>query len=210
MTDKKAQKGFVPDYYDPVEYWNTRSQPNTEKAPGISQMHSDFFHRNIGHAPAILELGPGVGRLFALYKNSRDGVFATLDLTRQHERTVELAAREQNLVVKQYFIAEADAAYPFADNQFDIGVSSFVFIHVPFEYIRHSMSEMARTCRKVIVFASDNPAWPKTEAERKPSTHVFGHDYQALCSDLGLVVHDYALFPSNKGFNSVALCYGRA
>ena len=86
MPEQKDKKGFVPEHYDPVEYWNTRKQPNTAKAPGVSQNHADFFRKHTPlDAPAILELGPGVGRLFSIYKSARDGVFDTLDLTRQHE-----------------------------------------------------------------------------------------------------------------------------
>lgn len=206
MAEKQS---FVPENYDPVEYWNTRNQPNTAKNPGVSSAHADYFRKHIAPGSNILELGPGIGRLFSMYRGAKDGTFSTLDIATQHKDTIAAAARAQGLKVNQFFMNEADARYPFADDSFDIGVSAYVFIHVPFEYIRHSMSEMARVARKTIIFASDNPAWAQSPADRKRSSHCFNHDYVALCDAMGLKVFDSIRFPKNSDITPTAFVFGK-
>jgi hypothetical protein len=206
MTGKK---GFVPENYNPVDYWNTRDQPNTEKNPGVSPAHASYFNRNVPPGMRILEVGPGIGRLFPLYRDALNGEFSTIDIASQHRAAVEAAADAQGLRVHQTFVTLADASYPFADNAFDIGVSSYVFIHVPFEFIRHSMLELTRVASRVIIYASDNPAWAQSEADRKPSTHCFNHNYPALCAELGLKVYDRIEFTKNRDLTPTAFTIGK-
>lgn len=200
-------KSVVPEHYDPVTYWNEREHPNTAPNPGVSAEHARFFRRHIGGHASLLELGPGVGRLFPLYSGLPE--VATLDLTRRYEPQVAAAAQTLGLSVQQNFLDDPLAPFPFADGRFDVGVSSFVFIHVPFENIRHSMSELARVARHVVAFVGDDPAWPKTPAARKPSTHCFGHDYDALCADIGCTITDREVFVNAKGQRAIGFVYRR-
>ncbi|SNR72473.1 class I SAM-dependent methyltransferase [Puniceibacterium sediminis] len=208
MSEKK---NFIPEQYNPAEYWNTRDQPNTGAKPGVSKPHADFFAKHVSADARILEMGPGIGRMFPLYAGARDATFSTVDLTEQHRATLDAAAAAEGLTVKQNHIKNPDDPYPFEDKSFDVTVSSFVLLHVPFEYIRKTMLEMLRVSHRVVVFDANVSTRAKSEAERTPSTHVFGHDYEALCSELGLTVFDRALFrmpnPQNQPF---ALIYGRA
>lgn len=206
------KQGFVPENYNPVEYWNARNQPNTAKNPGISAAHAAYFALHAKPGATILELGPGIGRLFPMYRSAKDRTFSTVDIASQHKDTVDAAAQAQGLKVQQFFMNEADARYPFADDSFDIGVSSYVFIHVPFEYIRHAMLEMARVARKTIIFATDNPLWAQSPADRKPSSHCFNHDYAALCDAMGLTLFDSIRFPKakDKDITPTAFVFGKA
>lgn len=208
MAEKKS---FIPENYDPVEYWNTREQPNTEKNPGVSIAHAGYFSQHLQPGSKILELGPGIGRLFPMYVGAKNKTFSTLDIATQHRDTVDAAARALDLTVEQSFIGKSDERYPFSDHEFDVGVSSYVFIHVPFDLIRHSMSEMARVARRTIIFASDNPAWAQTPADRKPSTHCFNHDYAQLCKELGLIIFDSVRFPkaNEKSIQATGFVFGR-
>ncbi|WP_146591387.1 class I SAM-dependent methyltransferase [Puniceibacterium confluentis] len=208
MSEKKS---FVPERYEPAEYWNTRDQPNTQANPTVSQPHAEFFRKHVADGSRILEMGPGIGRLFPLYAGAQNARFSTVDLTEQHRATLDAAAAAHGLTVDQNHIINADDPYPFEDNAFDVTVSSFVLLHVPFEYIRKTLLEMARVSHRVIVFDANVDTRAKTEAERTPSTHVFGHDYDALCRELGLTIFDQTLFrkgrPDTQPFG---LIYGKA
>jgi len=207
MSDKKS---FVPEKYEPVEYWNTRTQPNTVANPGLNPAHIDFFNKHIPAGSRILEMGPGIGRLFPLYAAARDATFTTIDVADQHRATLNAAAAAQGLTVRQHHIRNADDPYPFDDRTFDVTVSSFVLLHVPFEYIRQTMLEMARVSARVIVFDANVDSRAKTEAERKPSTHVFGHNHEALCKELGLTILDTALLKkANPETQPFAMIYGK-
>jgi len=200
-------KSVVPERYDPVTYWNERAHPNTAPNPGVSAEHARFFQKQIAGQKSLLELGPGVGRLFGLYRGLQE--VATLDLTQRYAAQVRAAADALGLGVTQNFLSDPLAAFPFAEARFDVGISSFVFIHVPFENIRHSMSELARVARKVVVFVGDDPVWPRTPAERKPSSHCFGHDYDALCDEIGCVITDREIFVNPKGQRAIGFVYRR-
>jgi ubiquinone/menaquinone biosynthesis C-methylase UbiE len=176
MTSK--QISVVPDVYDPFVYWNTREQPNTEKDPGISAAHAGFITEQISPGDALLEIGPGVGRLFELYKKC--GSVATVDVSKKYVAAVEEAANRHGLKVAQHHLASIDAALPFESKAFDVGIASYVLIHVPFDRIEHTMSEMARVCRKVAVISGIDDKWPSNESERKPSSLLSTQ----LCRDM--------------------------
>jgi SAM-dependent methyltransferase len=174
----------IPDHYDPISYWAQREHPNTGEAPGISPPHRQYFSENTIGAKSILELGPGIGRLFPLYKGMER--VAALDLSHKYQDHAKDAARHAGVLLEQYFLNNAVESYPFDDGEFDVAVASFVLLHVPFENIQHTISELSRVAKKVIVFDGDDPKWPATEADRKPSSHCFRHDHGALCKELGL------------------------
>ena len=205
-----SNKGFVPESYDPVEYWNNRAQPNTDERPGISPKDIEFFKSQVPDGSSILEVGPGIGRLIPLYATARGKAFSTLDLTRQHEATVNEVAAENGLTAHQYFMSEADGKYPFEDGAFDVAVSSYVLIHVPFKLIRHTMRELARVADKVVVYVNLNPNAPDREEDQKPHHHVFRHDYRGLCEELGFKIHRFDSAPgAQPNVEVVKFCYSR-
>jgi len=55
--------------YDPKAYWDTRAHPNTEEAPGLNQHDQSFMGSRLEDVQSVLEIGPGVGRLFPLYRS---------------------------------------------------------------------------------------------------------------------------------------------
>lgn len=175
---------IVPDHYDPLTYWAKREHPNTGEAPGISPPHRQYFSENTSDAKSILELGPGIGRLFPLYKGIER--VAALDLSHKYQDHAKESAQRANVPLEQYFLSDALDSYPFNNGEFEIAVASFVLLHVPFENIRHTISELSRVSKKVIVFDGDDPSWPTNESERKPSSHCFRHDHEALCRELSL------------------------
>lgn len=176
---------IVPDIYEPVRYWQEREHPNTDKRPGISQEHADFFRREAVGAASVVEMGPGIGRLFPLYKGFER--IDTVDLSTNYQAQATAAAEAAGISVNPHYLEAALQRYPFDDQTFDLGIASFVLLHVPFENIRATMAELARTCRKVLVMDGEDPRWPASENERLPSSHCFRHDHDAICSEIGCV-----------------------
>jgi SAM-dependent methyltransferase len=194
---------IVPDHYDPVSYWKQREHPNTGTAPGISLPHRNYFSSNTVDATSVLELGPGIGRLFPLYKGMER--VAALDLSRKYKDHAKNAAHNTGVSLEQHFLEGAVEGYPFKDQEFDVAVASFVLLHVPFENIRHTLTELSRVSKKVIVFDGDDPNWPATEAERKPSSHCFRHNHGNLCEELGLNKTPTERFQGG----SIGFCFSR-
>lgn len=175
--------------YDPVEYWNARQHPNTKEDPGIREDHAQYLNKYISNARGVLEIGPGVGRLFSLYTPL--GKVHTVDISKHYIDRLRQAAKDNNVSLSDHYLDSATSDFPFSDNQFSIGIASYVFLHVPFENIKHTMSEMARTCEKVVIMSGIGESWPKNEAERKPSSHCFNHDYEKICSEIGCEVVEH-------------------
>lgn len=182
--------------YNPAEYWNTREHPNTAEAPGINHHEIDFLGPKLAEANSVLELGPGIGRLFPLYKEVAET--STLDLSTNYDERARAAATASGVAIDANFIDDPLAKFPFADNTFDLGIASHVLMHIPFENISHSMSEMARCCKSVAVISAIHRYWPRKGAEYDPKWHCFAHDYEAICKDLGCTFAERTTFAERE------------
>lgn len=177
---------IVTDKYDPIEYWNARPHPNTRTNPGVRDNHARYLSKHLAEADEILEIGPGVGRLFGLYSHLK--AVHTVDISRLYKERLRQAAKDNDVTLVDHYLDDPKSDLPFSAGQFSKGIASFVFLHVPFENIRHTMSEMARTCAEVVIISGVDEKWPKTEAEKKPSSHCFNHDYEKICAEIGCEV----------------------
>ena len=52
-------------------------------------------------------------------------------------------------------------------------------MHVPPQFIEHSMGELARVCRRTVIVAGVNEAW------NAKAVHCFNHDYLRICGSIG-------------------------
>jgi hypothetical protein len=193
--------------YDPMQYWNSREHPNTQVDPDINPVEASFLSPLLKGANSVLEIGPGVGRLFPVYKNVPR--FATVDLSQNYRERAEKRASILNLSVESHYIDSALAPFPFKDDEFDVGVVAFVFIHVPFENIVHSLREAARCCKKVAVVSARHRDWPKIGAKFDPSWHCFDHDYESLCKNAGLLYYGYQKFSETPEVTGFGFVFGR-
>lgn len=91
-------------------------------------------------------------------------------------------AEAHGLSVTQHFLEGPDAAFPFDDKAFEIGVTVQVLMHVPDEHIETSIKELIWTTCTSVVVASREP-----HPGSKPA-HVFSHDYEALFVKLGATI----------------------
>lgn len=183
---------FIPKKYDPVTYWNERKQPNTQTNPGVSAENANFLRKNIGDARSLLEVGPGTGRLLGQY-GGIDRV-CTLDLSKAYVSQINDAAKLHGLNVEQHFLSAVDDVYPFQTKEFDVVISSYVLIHVPFTYITQALMELTRVGKKLVCIASNEPHWPSKQGDVVDSSHCFSHDYKGLCERLGLNYSDETKF----------------
>ena len=193
--------------YDPTEHWNTREHPNTAENPGISPVEYDFLGPLLSQANSLLELGPGVGRLFPLYKLVAQ--FSTLDLSTNYTDRAQSAADAAGIRVQANFIKGPLDPFPFDDNTFDMGIASHVLMHIPFENIEHSMSELARCCKKVAVITVLERQWPRKGTSFDPRWHCFAHDYEALCRELGCEMSEKTMFREQENVSSFGFVFGK-
>ncbi|WP_132032357.1 class I SAM-dependent methyltransferase [Aquabacter spiritensis] len=191
--------------YNPAEYWNMREHPNTAAAPDINVHDRQFITPILEEAKSVLELGPGVGRLFPLYKNVPR--VATVDLSRNYADRAKDAALNVGISVEAFYLDTPLAPLPFMAGEFDVGIAAHVLMHVPFENIEHSMSELARVCKQVRVISVVHRFWPKKGTRFDPKWHCFNHDYEAICKSLNLQFGDYEKFSEGADIGSFGFSF---
>jgi 2-polyprenyl-3-methyl-5-hydroxy-6-metoxy-1,4-benzoquinol methylase len=169
--------------YDPYQYWSEREHPNTSSEPGISPIEAEYLLQRLAHAGTLLELGPGVGRLFSLYKAIRK--IHTLDLSMRYQSRARAAASSAGIFIQDHYLSSPLQKFPFDDQSFDLGIASHVLMHIPFGMIEHAMTELARCCKRVVVISATHRYWPQRGDTHDPKWHCFAHDYKALCDSIG-------------------------
>jgi hypothetical protein len=171
--------------YDPIAYWNSRPNPNNVQGESPERVNFDagYIRRAIEDFDPILELGPGVGRTFSAYNKGRH--VTTLDISHEYAGKLSSVGQSLGLHLNQCYLTQIYDPFPFGDKEFSVGVASQVLLHIPPEFIRHSMSELVRVCEKVVIITAYTHGFPT-----KRGYHVFNHDYFGLCTDLGCAMHD--------------------
>lgn len=163
--------------YDERSYWGKREDPNAKE--GWEEQHLamtvNYLREHTEGAKSVLEIGPGVGR--TLDAHSSDRKITGFDISNMYRERVCARAAELGLDFTLDIAEEGVDAFPYTDQQFDVGVSSQVFLHQKPENIKHMMSEMIRVCQKVVVVTGGY--------RFKGAAHVFDHDYPALATELG-------------------------
>lgn len=168
--------------YSPKRYWSSRKDPNNAKgkADDIVAVDQSYIHNYVKEASSVLELGPGTGRTFGAYSPGQ-GIWA-LEITDRYRGTLERNARNNQLGLHFYELNKSDSDFPFNDKAFRVGVAAQVLMHVPPETVKHTVSELIRTCERVIVIAT----YTHGVSTRGPiAKQVFNHPYFELVSGLG-------------------------
>lgn len=163
--------------YDERSYWGKRQDPNAKE--GWEEQHLamtvNYIREQSKGANTVLEIGPGVGRTLDAHSTGRK--ITGYDISDLYKDRVCARAKELGLDFSLDIAVEGAERFPYTDGQFDVGVSSQVFLHQKPENIKHMMSEMARVCQKVVVVTGGY--------RFKGAAHVFDHDYPALATELG-------------------------
>lgn len=173
--------------YEPKTYWSSRENPNNEQGEKKERIAFEqaYISAMTGDATSILDLGPGVGRLFGAYDS--DSFITTLDISELYKEKIERRAEALELNVAQFFLKEPLDRFPFADGEFDVGVAFQVFIHQPPPIFEAQFAEMCRVTRRFVIGSaiSQNTVL----SQKADASHVFAHDYIVTASRHGMAVN---------------------
>ncbi len=170
------------DVYNPISYWNARSDPNNEAGRAHERVATDvdFIGKHVGELKSIFELGPGVGRTFRAYKAGAN--VTSLDISKAYADQLSAAAAEAGVVLQQHCQAGLLDRFPFDDASFEVGVACQVMLHQPPDVFAHSIREMSRICAKLVIISGFHSTFPQSATKAIGAPHVFSHDYiWALC-----------------------------
>jgi len=175
--------------YDPIKYWNNRLNPNAPE--GLTEKRVAFDTEYISSAVKglypILELGPGVGRTFSAYEKGCH--ITALDISKRYSYQLKEASLSLGLELEQYYLSAIHDPFPFGETTFKVGVASQVLMHIPPEHLRHTLSELIRVCKKIVIITSYSHGFP-VRFKKGPDLHCFNHDYFSLCTELGCIISD--------------------
>jgi hypothetical protein len=138
---------------------------------------TQYIHDAVDGLSPVFELGPGVGRTLHAYRRGQE--IMTLDLSRTYEDRLARNAGRFGLSVARHYLEDPRASYPFETGFFAIGVASQVLLHVPPSLIEHTLSELMRVSRKLVVISLFCHGQP---VSGRWGNHVFNHDYPELFS----------------------------
>ncbi|KAA8976806.1 class I SAM-dependent methyltransferase [Halospina sp. K52047b] len=176
--------------YNPKEYWNQRTDPNNEKGNEQERVafDRDYIDRQVRGSSSVLELGPGVGRTFDAYNKGVN--VSALDISENYKEQLVEEATKRSLGISFCCLDRADSSFPYSDKKFPVGVASQVLLHIPPANIKHTISELVRTCEKVVIitFYEHSP-----ERKNKKAKHVFNHDYIKIISELGCQIDNLVM-----------------
>lgn len=172
--------------YDPKAYWGKRVNPNAPAGEKADRVRFDiaYIRQMLGDAKRVLDLGPGVGRLFGAYRP--DQRIETLDISTLYREQIVQKANEHDLNVSQHLLDEPLDRFPFEDDAFEAGVVFQVFLHQPPEIFSRQFAEMLRVCPRFVVATGCSANTPRAPDNR--AKHVFAHDYLHEASSLGAIV----------------------
>lgn len=202
----KSDYDLTRTYYNPVEYWNNRGEPNTEADAPLSSFERELFRPFLEQAGSVLEIGPGVGRLFPLYTSNE--CVATIDISRNYADRAGAMASSMDICVNPYYLDDALDKFPFQNFEFEVGIASHVLMHIPFENIVHTMTELSRCCRKIMVVSAFHRFWPRKGSEFDPKWHCFRHDYEAICKEISCSFESYKLLSESEDGGAFSFEFG--
>lgn len=173
-------------FYDEVKYWNRRNNPNSA-TEAATKTDIEFIKKNLIGCRNILDLGPGVGRIFAAYEAmiSVEGY----DISSLYRaRAIKESAKygfDLNITV-----GDSIGRLPYADKEFDAAVASSVFLHQKPSRIVGVMGELARVVMKVIAISWFEPERHFDGDIYDDDAYCFNYNYPKMCDDNGWLISD--------------------
>jgi len=174
--------------YEELKYWQAREEPNDGK-PAPDEF-IDYVTTQLGNSYSIIEVGPGVGRIFPAYKNVKE-----LECCDIHPKYYDkLAAEALKMDFALHFTEVPVGKLPFEDNQFDSSVCVQVLLHQRPQHIEAMMHELVRVAQRAIVISMHY------EVPIKLAEHCFNHDYLGICKNNGWTVSNIVRLPEQLCF----------
>ena len=181
--------------YDPLVYWNERRNPNSA-TPEMTRDHIEYVRRQVSDCKHILDLGPGIGRIFPAYGG----------LERVEGYDISSAYRDRALGAAAGYsfdftlrVEDGIGRLPYEDDRFDAAVSVSVLLHQTPDRVVDLMEELARVARKVVIvslFDAGSAYDPVAERHPRTAQYCFNYDYFAICETNGWTILDSRVDPS--------------
>jgi ubiquinone/menaquinone biosynthesis C-methylase UbiE len=164
--------------YNILNYWAERENPNKKihYKDYDKPVHMAFLRKHLKGSSSVLDLGPGVGRLFEAYINIPR--VEGYDISDTYKSRALNAAKILNINFN-LTIEKKVGNLPYKDKEFDAAVATEVLLHQPLDRIDVVMSELIRVAKKVIVITwmeSGHPVGPRSK-----HGHCFHYDYLEIC-----------------------------
>jgi len=154
--------------YNPFIYWKNRENPNRNCCP--TNAERAFLAPEISIADSILDVGPGVGRMFSLYRPEVPICGVDISETYKHKAKAKAMAHGLNYE-HEVLLDFYKTGLPFERESFDLCIAVKVLLHVTPDQIDFIMSEMARVATKVMI---------TSKIGDDPADHVFNHNYREI------------------------------
>lgn len=180
--------------YDPLAYWNARRNPNSA-TPEMTRDHIEYVRRHVSDCRRIIDLGPGVGRIFPAYEGleSVEGYDIS---TAYRERALDAAGRHSFQF--RLRIEDHIGNLPYEDDRFDAAVSVSVLLHQTPDRVVDLMRELARVARKVVIvslFDAERPYDAVAKRHAPRPQYCFNYDYFGICEANAWTVIDSHVVP---------------
>lgn len=126
----------------------------------------------------LLDAGCGTGFWFQLWKEANIGVTG-VDMATS---TFEPLQNMKNALDVQYeTLTSRLHSLPFPDKHFDVAATIRVLLHIPYEEIDQTLSELGRVASYLMLLEAE-------VGGTRTKDHVFDHDLRATCESLGFTV----------------------
>lgn len=195
--------------YDESKYWNEiRKWPNYNNTKDLSKLKDDrvigYVRKNLGKSKCIMDFGPGIGRMFPLYKDME--LVEAFDISDRWSKIVTNEARKFGFKFT-FAVMKEIGKLPYKDKEFDSTVCMSVLFHQRPQYIDLIMSELARISGFVIASGSIGSKVDVVESE----SHFYRHNYEDICKRNNLEMFNIEYGPikkyKNNDLQSIFFCF---
>jgi len=180
--------------YRPREYWERRGETYRSAARKLERTGSTAKQlKTIGDGlnqlkpRSVLEIGCGSGRISRTLASAAE-TYIGVDIAKSMLTQARACVPKPGVG----WILAFSANLPFRDKVIDTIVASEVLLHVPPQYIAHSMSEIARVARTAIILDFFDLDFENRRTFRRVSqtldSHNFLHNYPELFRTTGLSI----------------------
>lgn len=167
--------------YDPIEFWNNRKHPNSDKRSEWQKfrydLHANFIEKNIRGCNKILDFGAGKGGFFKLYNKLGIKKVISYDISDSFEEAILERGTKFNFnhmhIVNKVLV-------PKFNFKVDAVVCCNSLQHSRPENILDVLKELKRVSNKIIGLES---FW--LENAYKPDRHWTAHNYPEICKKMG-------------------------
>ncbi len=181
----KGKKDFVPEY-ESEEGYDLYAKSYVQDEQYLNTFDQVFFLRHLRglQDKKILDLGAGTGRLAPVFQKRGASKVTALDIS-----TNMLAIAEQKAVYEHVVQADVRDFFPFEFEEFDLIISTMLFVHISTKDLPFVMGECARVLKKggtmiIVSLAQRRPPKLTTLEGDKLVINSYGHSASRIQKEL--------------------------